>query len=337
MKCLTLFAGGGGADLGLRNTGINTVVAIEREQWIALNFKLNFPETTIIIGNALFHNYSQWKDGGIDLIWASPPCTGFSNARDKTLPDCPDNDAGWAIVESCKVLNPNHLIIENVPPYLKSEVYQGVRNELFGLGYWLSETIVNAADFGIPQNRKRLIVRGVKSGFIGELRGNCEHKGWYKAIEDLIPQMSITELADWQKRKLGEIDSPVLINGQNTSSFNPVDRNSPSFTVCASHTCTKLLLPRDGCDYRRDYQPIEGDRPSPTLRAMGHGGHCRQFDLWDGIEVRKLSVEGEMRLQSFPDNYQWLPELKDWQRKKIVGNSVPPLLAESIVKSFIEV
>lgn len=319
MNGLTLFAGGAIADLGLKKAGINTIVAIEREEWIAQNAKLNFPETWVIDNDALAVNYDDLKRFNINFIWASPPCQGFSMARSKTLPEHQDINAGWAIIKAVTALNPQYLAIENVPQYLKSDIYQRIRNELLSLGYWVSETIINAADFGVPQNRKRLIVRACKNGFIGELKGNGKAIGWHEAIADLIPSMSPTKLTDWQKRRLNSIGAQ-LIDWNLLGYFN---ENSSSY-----------LLPRIGCDFRRDYKPIPSDLPCPTLRALGHDRHWRQFDVWDGIEVRKLSIEGEMRLQSIPDNYQWLPTLKNWQKKRIIGNGVPPLLSEFVVKSF---
>lgn len=322
MRGITLFAGGGLADIGLRSAGIRTVVAIEREQWIAHNFKINFPETRIICADCNHIDFRLFQDYGIQFLWASPPCQDASNARRKDLKPHRDRDAGLAIIDAVEALKPRVGVIENVPPYLKTPVYQQIRDRLFALGYWVSETIVNAADFGVPQNRKRLIVRFCNNGFIRELRGTTEHMGWYQAIADLIPTFPLTKLADWQLARIAKLYGyEDKLEHDQLIDFWRCNHQDP------------CLLPRVGCRTDRTYSVIDQNLPSPTLRALGHDRQWRQLDIFDGVNIRKLTPEGEMRLQTMPDDYLWMSDLADWQKKKIIGNGVSCKLAQAIAKS----
>ena len=302
MIFLDICCGGGLATTGIHQAGHKTLVAIEREKWIADVFKLNFPETLVRNEDCAKVDYSQFKNMGIDAVWASFPCQGFSNARSKKLEEHKDVNCGYSLIDAVELLKPLYIFLENVPQWLKSQVWIDLRDYLFSRNYWVSESVLNAADYGVPQNRKRAIIRCVKSCHVPFLQFKQTHFGWYAAISDLISSCPVTELANWQKELIKEdFDQPVLIPhvGARKSSFRLIKKGEPA----------------------------------PTLRALGHDRHWRQFDFFDGENLRQLIPECEARLQTMSSTYNF-GLLPNWKKKKIIGNGVPSQLVRRILKEF---
>lgn len=298
----TLFCGIGGADIGLQQAGFDIAWAIERDPVAANIYSQNFNHAPII---ADVCQVDPNDLSPIDLLWASPPCQQYSQARDKKLPAHEGADLGYEVIRFLETLTPRYFCLENVPGYKTAGSFQAIVECLNKLGYWVNWSILNAADYGVPQNRKRLILRAVREGWIPELPLKQDQKGWYQAIADLIPELPEVELAPWQVKALG-------VNNNNLD----------------------LLIPRDGArNYKeKGLKKVPGDRPAPTVRAMGHGGHSYQFNAIVNAKVLRLSPRCYARFQNFPDNFR-LPTSSTIAIKGI-GNAVPCLLAEAIVATI---
>lgn len=292
-----LFCGIGGADIGLQQAGFDIAWAIERDPVAADVYRQNFKYSPIV---ADIQDVDPSDLDGIDLLWASPPCQQYSQARDTRLPEHEGADLGYEVIRFLETLTPRYFLLENVPGYKNARSFQAIVECLNRLGYWVNWSILNAADYGVPQNRKRLILRAVREGFIPELPLKQDQKGWYQAISDLIPELPEVELAPWQVKAL-------RINGQD-----------------------RLLIPRDGArNYKeKGLKQIPGDRPAPTIRAMGHGGHSYQFNAIVNTKVLRLTPRCYARFQTFPDTF-WLPA-SPVAAIKGIGNAVPCLLAKTI-------
>ncbi len=289
---LTIFSGGGLADVGIKAAGFKVIGAIERDRLIAETYRVNHGDN-ILIEDALEVDYSQFQ--GVDFIHASPPCQHYSKARLSNLPDHQDKDAGLAVINAARAIKPRWITLENVPDYGKSKIYQLIRESLWELDYWVSDTVINFADLGVPQNRKRLIMIAARS-LVG-FPLSRPHRSWYSAIADLIPTLPITSLADWQAKKL------------------PHPPESP------------CLIPRVGC---HEFRLIDCDRPAPTIRALGHDRNWRQFDMFSGDSYRIITPRCAARFQSVPDSFK-LPD-KNPLAWKIIGNGIPCQGMEAIAR-----
>lgn len=306
MKAATLFSGIGGVDIGLQQAGFDIVWAIERDPCAAEVYSRNFNHSPII-GDIC---QIDPKDlDGIDLLWASPPCQQYSQARDKKLPNHEGADLGYEVVRFLKVLAPKYFCLENVPGYKYASSFRAIVECLNKMGYWTNWQILNAADYGVPQARKRLILRAVRGGWLPELPLKQNWKGWYEAIADLVLNLPGSKFAPWQIEALH----------RRAVSYSAQDR---------------LLVPRDGT---RNYKlnglnPIPGDRPAPTIRALN--GQGNQFNVIVDAKVLKVTPRCYARLQAFPDSF-WLPDLSSIAIKGI-GNAVPCLLAKTVVEGFLK-
>lgn len=335
MKAGTLFSGIGGADVGLQQAGFDIAWAIERDPIAAGIYQQNFGHSPIVKDICQIDPRDLPP---VDLLWASPPCQQFSTARAKNLPRHEGADLGFEVVRFLKALQPRYFILENVPGYKNATSFKAIVEVLNELGYWSNWQIVNAADFGVPQFRKRLILRSVKHGWLPEVPLAQPHNGWYEAIADLVPELPETELAPWQLRALRYkvIPLPAVVSPTdlNASSKRYKTRTEEFYSITPStaNSC-RLLLPRVGTrNIAKGLRQIPAESPAPTVRALGHDRHWRQFDAIVDRRVLKVTPRCFARLQSFPDSF-WLPD-DPVAATKGIGNAVPCELARAIVEGL---
>lgn len=294
----TLFSGGGLVDLAFRNLGISTIWGVEKEEAIAEVYRQNFPESNLIQEDIKNLNISSLSE--VDFLHASPPCQQHSIAwKGKTY--APESDIGYAILPILDKVSPNYFTLENVPLYQKIPVFKDIHNFLIQKGYYTYSFILNAADHGTPQDRKRLMLMASKTPFF-PMVAKSVHCGWYAAVSDLVHKMEEVELNATQN---------MILNRNNKK--------------------LPLLIPRVGSN--KSAIPRLASDPSPTIRAFGN---CRAGDHWADIvteknTVHKISPEATARLMGITekDDYK-LPKNKQLAQK-ILGNGVPLPLMEAVI------
>jgi DNA (cytosine-5)-methyltransferase 1 len=330
----TLFTGGGGADLGLESAGFKSIWGVERDPKIAKVAQVNLPNTKIF--NSCVGEIRTYLMERVDLLWMSPPCQQYSMARRGDIPDHKDKDAGLYCRDYIATLNPRWVVLENVPGYAKSPTFEAILRSLIDCGYRYHWLILDAADYGVPQSRKRLIMWAVKNSEpLPYFPESKPRKGWYQAISDLIPEMNDCELADWQIKRLNELGclpekALIDIGKQLIRQATVRESNDPSFTIVSGHVNSHspiLLIPRAGACIK-NILPTPQNKPCPTIRAMASGRHTHWADIMEGSQVKRISQKATARLQTFPDDYK-LPEAKSLSQQ-IIGNAVPPLLAKEL-------
>lgn len=172
LKLLDVFAGAGGFSLGFELAGFEIIGAIEKDKWAADTFKFNHKNATVLLGE--IENFTdefileQFPEKP-DVIIGGPPCQGYSicnkNAGD---PKDPRNSLFTEFLRMAKIFNPEILIMENVPNIenaktaKKEKVVDIIKSELEVLGYNVSMKLLNAYDYGVPQNRTRFFAIATK-------------------------------------------------------------------------------------------------------------------------------------------------------------------------------
>ena len=207
----SLFSGGGGADIGAIAAGLTPIWGVEYREDIAGVYAKNIGDHIIVSDVCNVDPSSLPRP---DVLWASPPCPSFSVAKSGGKETEGDIAVANAVCRFIRVHTPDYFFLENVQGYAKSQSLAMIRATLTELGYWHGESVLNSADYGVPQTRKRLILRASRDGWLMPMPGGGRWTGWYEAIEDLIPTLPESQLAPWQIRRLpkeltGSLITPV--------------------------------------------------------------------------------------------------------------------------------
>jgi len=232
-----------------------------------------------------------------DVLWASPPCQAFSQGRTVKTPHRSE-ETGLDVIRYIETFQPEVFILENVPGFRKSEVFWEILKALGGYYVWFG--VVDAADLGIPQHRKRLIciaARGLTLSFPRYAR-----VGWNSVLraDHLIKaefQPSIKQCLPDVLPEKALIDTQFTI-GEEGKGRKPTIREAgrPAFTICRSH-------------------------------------RKRNVRIWQNGESYKLLPRGFAQLQSFPESFK-LPKSKQLAIG-IIGDAVPPLMAQRIFRAVL--
>ncbi|MDR0919527.1 MAG: DNA cytosine methyltransferase [Oscillospiraceae bacterium] len=344
---IDLFAGCGGLSKGFIDAGYEILVGIDNDKAAlatfkknhgkaeALNADLSLPETfdriNTIIGNS-----------EIDVIIAGPPCQGFSLTGPRNFDD-KRNKLYLAVIETVKTYLPKGFIIENVPgmaTLYNGEIKDEILKRFKDLGYNIICKVLCAADYGVPQMRKRLIFMGVRNDigtpeFPTSIKTPENYVTCRQAISDLPSRKedigkeedvySSLPITDYQKKMRGNCE--VL--------FNHVATVHKQFVIDVIRQvpegCNYKALP-DGVGESRKFHEAwtryHGDKPSKTIDT-GHRNHFHyEYD-------RVPTIRENARLQSFPDDFVFLGNKT--QQNRQVGNAVPPLLGYYLGKKLLEI
>lgn len=238
----TLLSGGEGIGIGAKAAGLHHLWGIEIDDAIAGVARDNgFNVITAAIQDVDPHTLEI-----PDVLHASPECMRASNAYNDPEADtleekeCSlDLEVADCIVRYLEALQPRIFTLENVYGYRRFQSFRTIMLALNRLGYFTHYAHLNAADFGVPQTRRRLILRAVRSGLVPMLPAPEPWVGWYAGIEDLIPTLPESKFAPWQLARLSEVlgDSAIFSNQESNDhkggSYGVPHRRStePALTV----------------------------------------------------------------------------------------------------------
>lgn len=344
----TLFSGGEGVGCGARAAGLHHLWGIEIDDAVAQVARDNGfgVETADIL------KVNPAKYGPPTVLHASPPCPNFSNAKQGRRESDYDIALAKTVAEFINLLLPLYFTLENVWGYRKSVSWAIIRDALYGCGYWFDLAHVNAANFGVPQTRKRMIVRAALRQMVQPLPLPEPWIGWHEAIEDLIPALPESQFAPWQLKRMPEkLRETILLaqgsfdhtNEGNERQAQPIGRrraSGPSFTIVGNSNMLgmraflvggQFARPANKSDEPRPAQVRERDGPIFTVTAQNKG----DWRAWlEQGRVVQMTPRALARFQAFPDSYI-LPGNKVLACK-VIGMAVPPLLYQKIVGQLVE-
>ena len=168
IRAIDMFAGGGGSSWGAQQAGVNVVAAFDLWELAEKNHDANFPGVKFYRDRLENLDLKKVRKevGKVDLIMASPECTNHSPAKGNK-PRCEESkDTAFQVTRFAEAFKPKWVVVENVVNMRKWSRYKEFQTKLEGLGYKCTEQILNAADFGVAQSRRRLFLlcqRGQKA------------------------------------------------------------------------------------------------------------------------------------------------------------------------------
>jgi len=370
MKVIDLFAGCGGLSHGFEMAGFDIPLAIEKDEWASETYRKNHPSTKVITGDITqiidLDNLLDKNDLPIDGIIGGPPCQGFSLSGNRDKND-PRNSLFMEFVRFVNFFKPKFFVMENVTGILsmKTKDNQNVKDLILSeydkAGYNVKICKLNAAEYGVPQARLRIVFLGIRKDLefnekdlgpvpflFGENQITVE-----QAIMDLpqiesgqgceIAEYGTTPQNDYQKWARSNSSSvynhvAMKHTQRLIERFKNIDFGQSVADVDECHQQRKRgnASQISGKVYSQNNMRPYPDRPAPTVAAsfqsnFVHPHHNRNFTAREGA-----------RLQSFPDRYifygkrttmSWEKNVSQYQQ---IGNAVPPLLAKGIAQTIID-
>lgn len=362
---IDLFSGCGGLTKGFSMAGIRSILASDIDENCEKTFRLNFPDVPFLCKDVT--QISKEEVDRIigntvpDIIIGGPPCQGFSlaNKRRNKVADDPRNRLFYGFVKFINWYSPRSFVMENVKGLLSmkdGKVIETILDEFrhagkYG-GYDVACHVLLASDYGVPQNRERVIIIGTRRDLHLQPQFpeplEQDHKITVdEAISDL-PQIEASqgvEIMDYpvppqnayQQQMRGEMHyvtnhiamrhTPRLIER-----FRAIKPGQSLVDVWDTHGAVKRGAPNEKSEikFSQNNQRLHGNQPAPTIAA---------FFLSNIIHPhlnRNFTAREGARLQSFPDDFifegmrtkmSWEKGLSQYQQ---IGNAVPPLLAKAI-------
>jgi len=304
LKAVSLFTGCGGSDLGLHRAGFDILLANDTNKYASQVYEENLPLTDYVcddIKNIKFFPSS-------DLLVGCYPCQGFSQGGVRN-PSRKINYLYREFDRALRQIKPKAFIVENVSGMTRANYRHLLNNQItrFRLaGYRVVWEVVNAADHGLPQDRNRLIIVGIRSDM------NCRYEfplpthGADRATPHVTQKMFIGGMPE---PKLGEIDT-------NDFHWYYLSRNRYRGWEETSKTIVAGMR----------NMPLHPSSP-PLVK---HGHNDWRF-AHDG-NPRRLSIYEAARLQGFPVSFRLPEDVSVAKKYEVIGNAVPPLLMELIVR-----
>jgi DNA (cytosine-5)-methyltransferase 1 len=343
LTAVDLFAGGGGLTLGLKRAGFNVVAAVEVEPHAFSTYKANHPEVHALkqdIRTVSGESLLQFSPSGeIDLLAGCPPCQGFTSLTSKYKRFDPRNILIREMSRLVKESSPRAVMMENVPGLTTKgkELFVEFLEVLGDLGYFVSFHILQTADYGVPQSRRRLVLLAGK-GFSIDIPKpthsrlpNSQLKAW-RTLRDGLPDLPRPLTLDQSARCGG----PLRVNWHVVRSLSPRNRRRIRLAKPGKVWTAIPRKLRPACHQRKSagftnvYGRMAWGRVAPTITAgfatlsKGRFGHPDQD--------RTISVREAASLQTFPLDYIFDTPFMEYVCD-IVGNALPPRFAQTLSHS----
>lgn len=344
-----LFAGVGGLSYGFSNLRqFNIVMANEIIKDISVAYSLNHENVNIL--NCDINDltkeviYEAIGDKTIDIVVGGPPCQSYSTLGKRQLDDRANLFLQYKRVLT--IIRPRAFVFENVTGILsmdKGRLFDRVKEEFEELGYILKSQVLNAVDFGVPQQRERVILVGFRDENNFEYPKPTHGEGLkpYVTLSDAIGDLPVLKSGEGKDEYIKDADNEFLHfvrknNDKLTEHFSPKNgEHLIRIMEALKDGQSKNDLPEDirpKSGYGNTYAKLWWERPSTTItRNFACPSSSRCVHPRDS---RAMSIREGARLQSFPDDYKFYGG--DGMKRLEIGNAVPPLLSMAIAEQMLK-
>lgn len=326
MKIISLFSGCGGLDLGFERAGFEISIANEYDPTIWETYKINHPSTKLIEGDIRNIQESDFPDD-IDGIIGGPPCQSWSEAGSLRGINDSRGKLFYDYIRILKSKQPKFFLAENVSGMLANRHSEAVRNiiEMFKeCGYDLAVSLVNAKDYGVPQERRRVFYIGFRRDLGVRFKfpvGSTADEKKRLTLRDTIWDLQFTAVPAGARN----YHNPKAINNNEffTGAYSPIfmSRNrvkgwdEQAFTVQASGRQCQL------------------HPQAPKMKFVEQ--NKREFVRGKEYLYRRMTIREIARIQGFPDDFKFIYNYTD-DAYKMIGNAVPVNLAYEVAVAIKE-
>jgi DNA (cytosine-5)-methyltransferase 1 len=356
---ISLFTGAFGLDLGIEASGFNVVSVVEKDHDAAKTILLNRPdlkesavprEIEKVSSQRLLEEGGRFlkldralQVGEVDLVTGGPPCQPFSTAGKRGSVTDPRGSLFMEFIRVVKEVQPRFFLMENVKGLLSAPIrhrpinergknhlpladdempgsaLRVVLSEMSQIGYKVAWNLLQAADYGVPQNRERVVFIGSRDGesITFPLPRHCQdgqHLPKWRTLRDALTGLvdRESEFISYSENRLKYLR--LLEAGQNWRHL-PEELKKEAMGGAYDSGGGKVGF------YRR----LSWDKPSPTITTSPHQ---KATDMCHPVELRPLTVRESAKIQTFPDDWIFSGSISSKYRQ--IGNAVPILLAKEI-------
>ncbi len=368
-RAISLFCGAGGFCEGVRLAGWQVVSAVESDPHACRTHAANFPEVQLHEGDVSGFLNGQGRalpEQPIDIVYGGPPCQGFSQIGPRDLTD-PRNLLYKEFVRICRTVKARAFVMENVPNMFAMEnghFKSKILSAFTAAGYRRTAILpVLASDFGVPQDRRRVFIIGLRDDqeFEGDISKaaaallNGQKAGVVVTVREALSDLPRKVSADdgplpyprkprngcsaYQKLMRLDCDQPLLSAQQKRRRlekdelFNHhtkgIQERRKAILAALKPGARGDSLPKELWNGTRGHKwrRLDPDKPSYTILAQMH----RDLSEWIHPSYNRwITVREAARLQSFHDGFIF--HGSEWQQLKQVGNAVPPLLGLAVAR-----
>lgn len=349
LKAISLFSGAGVDEFYLSNVGVDVVLANEIIGSRAAAYKVLHKNQNVINDDICKREVKRKiidfsNDNKIDLIIATPPCQGVSWAgANKTGDSLIKDKRNFLVLNALEIFDavrPDYFIIENVPRFkemlfpVESEwiTLEELLRKKYSEEYEISVLILDAANYGVPQTRLRIVYRMWKKGL-----------KWAEPTKEPLINL---------KQAIGSL--PSLEAGEKSDVKNHYARKHPDNHVeCMKHTPTgksaydnEFFYPRKGSGekikgFKNTFKRMSWDRPAPTLTMRNeivssqenvHPGRLLPDGMWS--DARVLTLRELLIVSSLPPDLDVPQNLSETSFRQIIGEGIPPKMFSKIIEQI---
>lgn len=329
LRAIDLFSGCGGLTLGLKKAGFNVIAAVDNDPLSVETYKANHPEVEVWetdIGKIPVREVMRklrLRSGALDLLAGCPPCQGFSTMRTlngKNSVRDERNDLVFEFMRFVRVLRPKAIMLENVPGLAKNFRLTRFCNQLRSLRYKFKVRVLNAADYGVPQRRRRMILIASRE-FEPEFARPSLHK---RTVRDAIASLPAPT---------DDGRDPLHRNEENRSNriaemIHSIPKDGGSRKDLGPQKQLKCHLRCDG--FKDVYGRMAWEEVAPTITSGCINPSKGRF--LHPSQDRAITLREAALLQSFPRNYTISLQHGRYSAASLIGNALPPQFITGLAK-----
>jgi DNA (cytosine-5)-methyltransferase 1 len=334
INAVDLFCGAGGLTHGLQTGGVNVIVGMDVDPDCGYPYSINNSAKFVLAD--ISHVTSGeivkfFPSNGYQLLAGCAPCQAFSSyTQGRNIPQ----SSKWSLVKQflrfVTEIQPDFVTMENVSNLVREEIFNLFVNRLKSLNYYVWHSIVDCSLYGVPQQRRRLVLLASKINEIKLVEPFCKLP---VTVRQAIGRLSSLQAGECSKEDaLHRASTLNTLNKKRIQISKPGGtwRDWPTEIIAACHRRNS------GKSYPSVYGRMQWDNVGPTITTQFYGFGNGRFGHPE--QDRALSLREGAILQTFPNDYKFVPPNMDVSIKtigRLVGNAVPVKLGEAIAKSLV--